>query len=77
MYAVAPEDDPDIEDLWFGDILLEEATGVHSGTAHHLTVYFNWCETLGLTPEMMKATKAMPETAAFEIGYFFSGLELL
>ncbi|MYI14825.1 MAG: hypothetical protein F4108_03750, partial [Acidimicrobiaceae bacterium] len=72
VYAYAPEGDPDIEHLWFGDVLMEEATGSHSGTGHHLQIYFNWCATLGLSAEEMMATDAIPETAAFEQWRFFN-----
>ena len=75
VYAYAPEGDPDIEQLWFGDVLMEEATGSHSGTGHHLQIYFNWCATLGLSAEEMMATDAMPETAAFEQWRYFNAFK--
>jgi len=75
VYALAPEDDPDIEHLWFDDVLMEEATGSHSGTGHHLQIYFNWCATLGLSPEEMRATDPIPETAAFEQWRYFNAFK--
>ncbi len=72
VYAYAPEGDPDIENLWFGDVLMEEATGSHSGTSHHLRIYFDWCATLGLSDEDMAKVDPIPETAAFEQWRYFN-----
>ncbi len=75
VYALAPEGDPDIEQLWFGDVLMEEATGSHSGTGHHLQIYFDWCTTLGLSAQDMKTTDPIPETAAFEQWRYFNAFK--
>lgn len=75
VYALAPENDPDIEHLWFDDVLMEEATGNQSGTGHHLTIYFNWCAELGLTPDDMRRVEPIPETLAFEQWRYHNGFK--
>ena len=51
---------------------MEEATGSHSGTGHHLRIYFDWCATLGLTDADMADVDPIPETAAFEQWRYFN-----
>ena len=74
VYAHAPED-PDIDRLYFEEVLLEEATGRESGTSHHLHLYHAFLGALGISVEEIKATEPMPETLALNHWRFYHALQ--